>query len=611
MLQINDLSKSYADRVLFEDVTFSITKGSRIGLVGRNGTGKSTLFKIINNEVSPDTGSITIPKNYKIGTLNQHLKFTENTLSEECYQVLKGENTYNTFLVDKILFGLGFSAEDLSKSPTSFSGGYQIRINLAKLLATAPDLLLLDEPTNYLDIVSMRWLQNFLRQFPGEVILITHDQEFMDSVVTHTMGIHRKKLRIIEGNTEKFYSQILLDEENYEKTRLNFEKRKKEIEQFVEKFRAKASKASQAQSKLKQLQKLESLDKLDDENDLEFNFQYKEIASKNFLEVKQLSFGYKENEKLFNDVSFQLKKGDCLAIIGKNGKGKSTLLNCVANELKAIGEIKYHPDLKIGHFGQTNINRLNNQLTIIDEIQSVSNNLTNTQIRNICATMMFTNELAEKKVSVLSGGERSRVMLGKIIASANNLLLLDEPTNHLDMQSIESLCEAIENFPGASIIVTHSESIIKRLANKLIIFKNGTAEFFEGQYDEFLTKIGWDDEELKSKDEKLKNKLNKKEIQKIRSDIILERSKLTKPLKNRIDQLETSIDNNDQLLKKLNDELIAASNKSDGNLISELSKKVSTLEDQIENEFEELSEIQNNYDLLMQEFEDKLNLLLE
>lgn len=606
MLQVNNISKAFAGQVLFEDLSFNMPAGARVGFVGRNGSGKSTLFKMILGEESLDSGQINIPKNYKIGTLKQHIEFTKPTVAEECYQVLPPELKYETYRVDKILSGLGFSTEDFHKDPNSFSGGYQIRINLAKVLAIEPNLLLLDEPTNYLDIVSMRWLKKFLVQFDGEVIIITHDREFMDSVATHIMGLNRKQLKFIKGDTEKFYTQLLEEDELYEKTRANFDKKKKEMERFVERFRAKASKATQAQSKLKQLEKLGDMDELAQESDLDFQFNYKDIASKNILQVSNLSFSYEDGPQLFEDVSFSLEKGECLAIIGKNGKGKSTLLNCVAGELSPhSGDVKFHPSCEFSHFGQTNIERLHTQNTIAEEVTSVAPDLPTAKIRQICGTMMFSGELADKKISVLSGGERSRVMLGKIMAKPSNLLFLDEPTNHLDMQSIESLSDSIVNFDGATIIVTHSEMLLRRLATKLIIFHQNGAEYFLGSYDDFLEKIGW--EEDVSSEKEAKPKLSKKEMQRMRSEIIKERSIILKPLKNRLEQLETAITSNEILLEEKNYELVKASELSDGDSITKLSKEVSDLQDMIERDFEELASVQEEFDEHNQRFENQLN----
>ncbi|MCK5883712.1 MAG: ABC-F family ATP-binding cassette domain-containing protein [Bacteriovoracaceae bacterium] len=497
MIQLNNISKHFGLQVLFDDLDLLVGKRERIGFVGRNGSGKSTLFKIILGEMVADMGEVVIPKGYKIGALDQHINFTKPTVLEECCQVLSEEEQYDWWKAERILFGLGFTEEDLDKDPNSFSGGYQVRINLTKALVQNPNLLLLDEPTNYLDIVSLRWLRGFLKTFKGEVLLITHDRDFMDSVSTHTAGLNRKRLSKFKGNTTKFYEQLAVSDELYEITRVAQEKKKKELQGFVDRFGAKASKAAQAQSRAKQIEKMGTIAKLDSENNLGFTFHHKECPGKVILETFNLSFSYsgKEEEDLFKDLSISIGRKDRIGIIGKNGKGKSTLLNVISGELKArTGSITSHPSISIGHFGQTNIERLSQNNSVITEISESNHDLGIGQVRKICGTMMFTDDLAKKKVSVLSGGEKSRVMLGKILARKSNLLLLDEPTNHLDMESIETLSKEIIRFPGAVILVTHSELLLRSSVNKLIIFHEGRADFFDGTYDEFLEKIGWESE---------------------------------------------------------------------------------------------------------------------
>ncbi len=607
MIQLTNLSKSFGTQVLFKNLTLKVSHCQKIGLVGRNGTGKSTLFKIILGEEHYDEGEIVIPKNYRIGTLRQHLQFTKPTVREECAQVLSEEEQYNFYKVEKILFGLGFSAEDLDKNPLSFSGGYQIRINLAKLLATEPNMLLLDEPTNYLDILSLRWLKQFIRDFEGEVILITHDRDFMDSVTTHTMGIQRKGLHIVKGDTKKYEETLALQDETYEKTRLNQEKKRKELEEFIARNKARASTATLAQSKVKALEKMEEMDSLENEASLAFCFNYKETPAKVTLRAENLGFGYDPSTLLFNHLSFVLENGKCLAIIGKNGKGKSTLLNYIAGELpKQQGEITLHPSTVMAHFGQTNIERLNTQNTIIEEISGVDKKLGIAQVRGICGTMMFGGELAEKKIEVLSGGERSRVMLGKIIATPANLLLLDEPTNHLDMQSIDALCNAVESFEGSVIIVTHSEMLLRRLADSLIIFHEDRAEYFDGGYEDFLEKIGWEEEEQQSKSQKTKPKFDKKERKKLRTALIQEKSKESAPYKKKMEHHEEKIMTLENLLHEQTSALEKASKEGNNSHIIEFSQLIAKTQKEIDDHFVQLEAASEKYDEIAAHYEAKL-----
>jgi len=596
-------------RRLFKDLNLKVNSNQKIGLIGRNGSGKSTLFKIILDEESHDEGSVSIPKNYKIGTLKQHLVFTEPTVREECSLVLSEEEQYNFYKIEKILFGLGFTDEDLEKDPMSFSGGYQIRINLAKLLATEPNMLLLDEPTNYLDLLSLRWLKQFIRTFDGEVILITHDRDFMDAVTTHTMGIQRKSLHIIQGNTKKYDETLSLSDETYEKTRQNQEKKRKELQEFVARNKARASTAALAQSKQKILDKMDDMESLESESNLAFNFKYKETPAKINLRTENLGFGYNADEPLFTDVTFALENGKTLAIIGKNGKGKSTLLNCIAGELsEQQGSKNFHPSTAMAHFGQTNIERLNTSATIIDEISSVDMKIGIAETRSICGTMMFSGDLADKKISVLSGGERSRVMLGKIIATEANLLLLDEPTNHLDMYSIDSLCSAIETFKGSTIMVTHSEMLLRRLADALIIFHKGGAEYFDGSYDEFLEKIGWEDEDasVKEKPKTPKPKVDNKERKRLQKELTLARSKENTPHKKELEFCENKIIKLEEELENENKKLVEASNSGDNSVMIEASQNVGRLQKEVDELFERLEVASNALD----EIEEKYTPLL-
>ena len=606
MIQLANISKNFSSQELFNNLSFKLNSGNRIGLVGRNGSGKSTLFKIILAEETPDSGDVIIPKNYKIGTLKQHLTFSEKTLRAEAALALTDEMKYDTYRVEKILFGLGFVAQDLEKDPLSFSGGYQIRINLAKLLVTEPNLLLLDEPTNYLDIVSLRWLKAFLRAFEGEVILITHDRNFMDAVTTHTMGLVRKKIEIIPGNTHKFYEQLSANDELHAKQKIAQDKKVKELEEFIAKNKARASTASLAQSKVKQLEKMDLLDDLGFDNTLEFNFNFKETPAKVLLDVKDVSFGYSIENILFKDISFTLQKGECLGIIGKNGKGKSTLLNTIAKELKALsGNIDYHGTTSFAHFGQTNIAHLSDKNTVMDEIYVGNSKLSEAQVRSICGGMMFSGENAKKKISLLSGGEKSRVMLGQIIARNVNLLFLDEPTNHLDMDSIEALTKAIQSFEGSVIIVTHSEELLRRVCDRLIIFAKDGAEYFDGGYDDFLEKIGWEEDESQEK-AKVAPKSNTKENKKLKAEMVRERNKITSPLKKKVDKLESRIMELEELLESQHAELIEVSSSGDSAALMELSKLVALNEQEVELLFESFEEAQIELDEINESYEKKI-----
>jgi len=594
MIKITALTKSYGEQFIFDDVSFSMGRGERIGLVGRNGHGKTTLFRMILGEEEPDTGEIIIPRHYKIGHLSQHIKFSEDTvLKEACLSLPKSDDGIDeTYKVEIILSGLGITEDQLGLDPMKLSGGYQIRLNLAKVLVSEPGLLLLDEPTNYLDIVSIRWLRKFLRDWKNELIIITHDREFMDSVTTHTMAVHRNKLRKIQGPTEKLYSQIAQEEEIHEKTRINEEKKRREVERFIDRFRAQATKASSVQSKIKALEKKEKLEKLDTIRTLDFEFNPAPFNGKRMLEAENISFGFNDNT-LFSSLSFSVGKNDRIAIIGKNGKGKTTLLNVLAAELSQIsGDVKRHPDLKLAYFGQTNIGRLNLRNTVEEEMMDAHPDYSRAAARRVCGIMMFDGDKALKKIDVLSGGEKSRVLLGKLLLSPANMLLLDEPTNHLDMHSVETLTEAIKTFDGGVIIVTHSEMILDSVANRLIVFDGGEASVFEGTYREFLDKIGWESEAAERGASQKKEKLpgNKRDMRRASDNV-----KILNRLQSTITGLEGAIVDTEKRVEYLTGALARASESGDVEKISSLSRAYGEANEKIDTLFKELEAITAEY----------------
>jgi ATP-binding cassette subfamily F protein 3 len=614
MIQVFHLDKSYGKQVLFHNAAFTINAGERVGLVGRNGHGKTTLLKMLLGREHPDNGTISIPNDYRIGHLSQHIGFAETTVLKEACLPLPAdeENREQAYKAEAVLMGLGFSTDDFMINPLELSGGYQVRLNLAKVLVSDPNMLLLDEPTNYLDIVSLRWLAQFLRNWKKELIIITHDRSFMDSVTTHTMAIHRCQIKKIEGTTEKVYQQLLMEEEIYEKTRINDEKKRKESEQFIARFRAKATKARAVQSRIKALEKKKRLEKLTGPADLEFSFNAAPFTGRQLMEVRDLSFGFHSDAPpLIGGLSFYVGKKDRIAIIGKNGKGKTTLLNLLAGELTPLhGAVHYHKHLKFAYFGQTNIIRLDPEKTVEEEIMDAHPEQNRAAARGICGAMMFSGDNALKKISVLSGGEKSRVLLGKLLVSPANLLLLDEPTNHLDMESTESLLEAADAFEGAVIIVTHSEMILHALATRIIVFDNGKVALFEGTYRDFLDRVGWQNETSRTAAETGNTPapaVNKKLLRRIRADLVNEKSKTLGALQKQIDEIESAIMRLEDKTEQDNRDLLEASVRGDGETIKTLSKAVHAARTEIESLFAELEEMHVQFDEKSKEFKEKLN----
>lgn len=617
MISIENLTKSFGSQILFEGMSFKINSRERVGLVGRNGHGKTTLFRLIIGEEQLDLGTIIIPRNYRIGYVRQHLEFTEDTVLKEAMKGLPEEACDHYWKVEKILAGLGFSEEDMQQHPKEFSGGFQVRLNLARVLVSEPDLLLLDEPTNYLDITSIRWIERFLMNWPHELMLITHDRSFMDKLVTHTIGIHHKKARKVTGNTEKYYAQIAQEEEIYEKTRINDERRRKEIEQFITRFRAKARLANLVQSRIKTLKKMEKREKLETLKTLDFSFRSRPFHGKHVLGCKNVTFSYDQKIPLIRNLDITIKAGDRVCVIGKNGKGKTTLLKLLAGVIMPQdGEIVCNPGTTKGFFEQTNINNLVDSRTVEEEILYSNPDIDRQTVRNICGGMMFEGDDALKKIGVLSGGEKSRVMLGKLLVTPVNLLLLDEPTNHLDMESCDAMLAAIDSFKGTVIMVTHNEMFLHALAERLIVFQDDLVYMFEGSYQRFLEKGGWKDEALRlepaRKDEenvKLHSKLTKKEIRRKRSEIVTQRSKTLKPFEQRIARVENDIESYEQKLNELNNAMLEASQAQDGARIVALSRSIHTCQSAIDNLFDELEELTGTFEEQNAVFEQKFEQL--
>ena len=616
MIQVDNLSKSFGEHIIFDGISFKLNAKERLGLVGRNGHGKTTLFKLIRGEEHPDAGSLIVPKNYRIGYVRQQLRFEKNTSLAEAMTALPAQERDHSWKVEKILAGLGFSELDMQKPPRELSGGFQVRLNLAKALVADPDLLLLDEPTNFLDITSIRWVERFLIRWSHELMLITHDRSFMDNVVTHTMGIHRCKVRKITGNTAKYYRQIAQDEEIYEKTRRKDERRRKEVEQFITRFRAKARLANLVQSRIKTLQKMEKKDKLVKLKSLEFSFRSCPFPAKHVLQVRNMSFGYDEKKPLISEFNITVGAGERVCVVGPNGRGKSTLLRLLAGTLQPqAGEISWHPEIRKGFFEQTNIKSLVPSLTVEEEIMRSNPDVDRQLARNACGAMMFSGDDALKKISVLSGGEKSRVMLGKVLVTPVNLLLLDEPTNHLDIEACDAMLAAIDSFEGTVIIVTHNEMFLHALAERLIVFQDTGIENFDGSYQRFLDKGGWGDEirkSLKTGDDHREAAKpdtpaqSKKHIRRRRSEIISQRAKVVKPLEVQMSALESRIDACEQELGQLNRSMQQATGNRDGQRIAELSQAIHARQTEIDRLFDELQNVSDKLESQRAVFEKQL-----
>ncbi len=601
MITAANITKHFGNQVLFEDASFSLGPGDRLGLVGRNGSGKSTLFLLISGEEPPDGGEITAPKGYRIGYLEQELRWEKPTVLEEGCRGLGPAEEDDDWKVKKILSGLGFSEGDFDRSPAEFSGGYRTRIALARLLVSRPDLLLLDEPTNFLDILSIRWLAGFLRSWPGELMLISHNRAFMDGVVTRTMGIHRGAIRIVAGTTKKYYRQIRSEEEVLERRRINDEKIRKKEEEFINRFRAKARRASQAQARVKRLEKMELTDRLREIETLDFSFAYSPCPGKNILNAEDISFSYTGGSPyLVDDFSFTLSADDKVGVIGPNGAGKSTLLRLLGGRLTPLaGEIRTHPRARAAVFDPASAGTLHPGLTVEEEIALSLPPAERSRARSIAGKMLFSQDQALKRIEVLSGGEKCRVLLGKVIAEPANLLLLDEPTHHLDLESCSAIIDALNGYPGAALIVSHDEYLLRRTAEKLIVLQGGRVVLFPGTYDEFLEEVGWQGEEPAGSSPNKNASVSKKDLRRERA----RRREIIRPLENRIRRLEARIGRTETAHAEKSEELVAASRDGESGEIVRLTRETAEMKKEIEKTYEEYCRVHNEYESRLAELD--------
>jgi ATP-binding cassette subfamily F protein 3 len=436
--------------------------------------------------------------------------------------------------------------------------------------------------------------------------------------VTHILGIHRQKARKYSGNTEKYYSQIVQDEEIYEKTRINDERRRKEIEQFITRFRAKARLANLVQSRIKTLSKMKKNTKLEKIKTLGFSFNHKPFRGKHLLSARDVNFSYEPESPLIKNLNLSVSAGDRIGVVGKNGKGKTTLLKLLAGSLQMnSGDITYNPRTEIGFFEQTNIQTLHDSRTVEEEILYSQADTDRQKARDICGAMMFEGDAALKRISMLSGGEKSRVLLGKIIAAPVNLLLLDEPTNHLDMDACDALLAALDAFEGTIVMVTHNEMFLHAIAERLIVFQGEGIRVFEGGYQYFLEKEGWQDEQF----ERLivaKNsaaaanieKMSKKEIRKKRSEVIIMRGRKLKPLDERIELAEADIEKHEQKLQEFNQAMMTASQSQDGQSIAEISQNIHESQLVIDNRYAELEKLYQDKEKIEHNYQQKLENLI-
>ncbi len=582
MLNIHDLTVSFSGEDLFSGITFKLNAGNRVGLVGKNGAGKTTLLKIISGEQEYDKGSIAIEKNISIGFLKQDIDFEQGkTVLEETYKAfedikdiennLERINTelaersdyesdyYHNLLHDldtlshryellggynyqgeteKVLMGLGFKQDDFNKLTNIFSGGWRMRIELAKILLQKHDILLLDEPTNHLDIESIIWFENFLKNFSGAVILVSHDKMFLDNVTNRTIEISLGKIY----DYKKPYSQYLLLRNEIREKQLQAQKNQakeiKHTEKLIEKFRAKANKASMAQSLIKKLDKVERIEvDVSDNAVMNVQFNMSVVPGKVVIEAENIAKNYDENEVLQN-VNLLIDRGSKIAFVGQNGQGKTTLAKIIVDEISFDGNLKIGHNVQLGYFAQNQSDYLDGELTVLQTMEEFANDSNRIRVRDMLGAFLFRGDDVDKKVKILSGGEKNRLALCKMMLNPFNVLIMDEPTNHLDIASKNVIKKALQKFEGTIIVVSHDRDFLQDLTNKVYAFKDkkikeylGDINYFLEQHNlENLRDIEKKDNINKSKREKSKESFNNK------NDV-----KNRKQLHNRIKKIETEI----------------------------------------------------------------------
>ena len=592
MLDVQNLGVTFGGEVLFENLSFRIGRGDRIGLIGKNGAGKSTLLKLLAGKNSPSVGGMSIEKNATIGYLPQELEVENHrTVLEETFQafpeILKNQsrqdqvsdllNTRTDYETDnyheliqelsdlgtefevmggyqykaqseKILAGLGFINSDFDQPTSNFSGGWRMRIELAKILLKSHDLLLLDEPTNHLDIDSIEWLEQFLMKYKGSVVLVSHDIMFLDQVTNRTIEIVNKR----HFDLKKPYTLFMtLREEmraQQQAAQKNQEKQIQQTEKLIERFRAKASKASMAQSLIKKLDKVERIEIDAEETEaMRLKFPVALQPGKMIFETKGLAKSYGD-KKVLSDIDLYIERGTKLAFVGQNGQGKSTLAKLLVSVIKGTGNLRLGHNVKIGYFAQNQSETLDTSKTVLQIVQDAATSDNRGKVRNMLGAFLFRGDSVEKKVSVLSGGERNRLALCKLLLQPLNVLVMDEPTNHLDIQSKKILKDALINFEGTLLMVSHDRDFLSGLCHQVLEFKNGKTKLYLDDVNTYLVNKKWDTLKELEKTERKSKSLDVR-----RNDYTLKKKE--KSLKNKLSKLENQISTLEKEIKGIDLEL--------------------------------------------------------
>jgi len=597
MLNVHDVSVSFMGTDLFSGITFKLTKGDRIGLIGKNGAGKSTLLKVLSKDIESSGGTLAFDKDIRIGFLRQDIDFVHGrTILEEAYQAFTeikeieleldeinrqlAERTdyeseaYNQLIIDlnekteryellggynyqgeteKILQGLGFQREDFDKLTDTFSGGWRMRIELAKLLLQNNDILLLDEPTNHLDIESIIWLENFLKNYAGAIVLVSHDKMFLDNVTNRTIEISLGQIYDYKKPYTEFLKLRAEIKEKQLQAQKNQQKEIEHTEKLIEKFRAKANKASMAQSLIKKLDKVERIEVDQDDNAvMNVRFAISKEPGKIIVEAENLSKSYGEKEVL-KDVNLLIERNSRIAFVGQNGQGKSTLAKMMVGEIPFEGNLKLGHNVEIGYFAQNQSEELPPEKTVLEIMEDAATDSNRMRVRDMLGSFLFGGEAVDKKAKVLSGGERNRLALCKLLLSPFNVLIMDEPTNHLDIASKNVLKRALQNFDGTLIVVSHDRDFLQGLTTTVYGFKDREIKEYLGDIDYFLEQHKM--ESLRDAEKRTVVKEEKDISKKEAYQLSREQEKELKKLKNRLNKIETQIADLEAEIEKIDLEL--------------------------------------------------------
>ncbi len=599
MLSVNHLDIRFGKKHLFKDISLRVHEGNRIGLVGVNGSGKSTLLKIMAGVTESDDGVMTCAKHFSVAYLPQetsailssktlyeeaetafaalltlqkeaellNVQLSESVPGSEAFQQLlqkqgeiqhqlDGSAIYSIRArIEKVLQGLGFKQGDMEVPVSSFSGGWVMRLMLAKMLLAAPSLLLLDEPTNHLDLESLTWVEEYLNAYQGAMVVISHDRTFLDKTTLQTWELSFGGLTIYKGNYSHYVEE---KEERHLIERAAYDNQQAKIKQtmrFVERFRAKSTKAKQVQSRVKQLEKMERIELAENEHQIRFTFPPAPPSGRDVLQVEGLGKSY-DGKQVFEDVELFLQRGDKVAVVGVNGAGKSTLLKIIAGQLECdSGEIRLGANVKISYFGQHQAQELSPQLSVLDTMALTGEDMTVTRTRSLLGAFLFRGDDVDKKVSVLSGGEKSRLALAKIIATPANCMFLDEPTNHLDMSSQEVLQEAMRQYDGTIVVVSHNRYFVDSFVNKVLEVKDGRVTLYDGSVGEYLHRLALQEKKQTDRNKRntaavdrkdtapvLSSRETKKEKRKLEAEKRQERSRRIGSWQKKLKEAETQVE---------------------------------------------------------------------